>query len=252
MSEAPPRADSGGAGTGGHGRVLAYTRRGEERRTRLETRVPLDWWCDDKGEVVFREKRSGKECRVTLAAPDDRCPRCGAAGPLELVGPGFHFTHACDPYKRAENAQRWAASDDDDTADFVASIFQRQIDRGLLASTGHPAYRRDKHEHAGLGVHPAEGKRGRLSAWWRRAIWRRLSSECEYVAGPGLQWGTQCGPAVGAGPVRPEAVPVGREVHGEPLERMGDGECLRAVNVPMIDFDTPTGDRLVEYRTVWP
>lgn len=90
--------DSGGAGTGGHGRVLAYTRRGEERRTRLETRVPLDWWCDDKGEVVFREKRSGKECRVTLAAPDDRCPRCGAAGPLELVGPGFHFTHACDPY----------------------------------------------------------------------------------------------------------------------------------------------------------
>ena len=102
MSEAPPRADSGGAGTGGHGRVLAYTRRGEERRTRLETRVPLDWWCDDKGEVVFREKRSGKECRVTLAAPDDRCPRCGAAGPLELVGPGFHFTHACDPYKRAE------------------------------------------------------------------------------------------------------------------------------------------------------
>ena len=29
MSEAPPRADSGGAGTGGHGRVLAYTRRGK-------------------------------------------------------------------------------------------------------------------------------------------------------------------------------------------------------------------------------
>ena len=34
--------------------------------------------------------------RMTVA------PGAGAAGPLELVGPGFHFTHACDPYKRAE------------------------------------------------------------------------------------------------------------------------------------------------------
>ena len=147
MSAAPLGADTGGPGAAVPGRWLGVgTRSGEDRR---KVQVPRrfghqkDWFT-----------RSGKERRVALTAPDDRCPRCGAAGPLELVGPGFHFTHACDPYKRAENAQRWAASDDDDTADFVASILQAEIDRDLLARAQHPSYRRDEHEHAGLGVPP--------------------------------------------------------------------------------------------------
>ena len=36
---------------------------------------------------------------------DDSCPACGAPGPLESTGDGYHFNHACDPYAAAARAR---------------------------------------------------------------------------------------------------------------------------------------------------
>jgi hypothetical protein len=78
-------------------------------------------------------------------------------------------------------------------------------------------------------VRPTKGKRGRLRAWWGRAIWWRVPSSGEYLAGARLQWGAERGPTVGAGPVCTEALRVGPEVHGERVQRVADRSHVRVV-----------------------
>ncbi len=255
MSAAPLGADPGGAGSTGW--LGVGTRSGEDRRKGLgftanipsyggQTVGSVTYYFNGVSQRWQKERRCGKERRKafdiltsstrgeyvstgggTLTAPDDAwCSRCGAAGPLESIGRdsqgSWHFTHACDPYKRAENAQRWAASDDDDTADFVASILQAEIDRDLLARAQHPSHRRDEHGDGGLGVRPREGKRWQLFRRWGRALRGRVSVRGFYVAGPGLSWGSEHVTPVDARPGGSQVVGLGPEVHGEPVERVGD------------------------------
>ncbi len=257
MSAAPLGADTGGAGSTGW--LGVGTRSGEDRRKGLgftanipsyggQTVGSVTYYFNGVSQRWQKERRCGKERRKafdiltsstrgeyvstgggTLAAPDDRCPRCGAAGPLELVGPGFHFTHACDPYKRAENAQRWAASDDDDTADFVASILQAEIDRDLLARAQHPSNRRDEHEHAGLELHRRSRIRWVLHDWWRRAVWREIPVQPRNVASPRLSWGSEHFTPVDARPGGSQVVGLGPDPHVQPVERVGDRSHVRTV-----------------------
>ena len=200
MSAAPLGADTGGPGPVGHGRVLAYTRSGEDRRKRLETRVPLGWWCDDNHDVLFLEHRTGTERRVALTAPDGRIVRCdkppsqcGEYGGTHQPGKPNAF---CDC--RCHDTIDSAEDIDYESVDFVHSILQAEIDRDLLARVQHPGYRRNEHEHAGLGVRPVQGKRWQLFRRWGRALRRRIPSSCFYVASPGLQWGSERGATGGA------------------------------------------------------
>ena len=148
----------------------AEERSGEDRRSIPQPDSSASWTLpilatastDSMSGAAAKSAEAPLLRRMTVA------PAVVPSGPLELVGPGFHFTHACDPYKRAENAQRWAAErHDDDTADFVASILQAEIDRDLLdrdllARAQHPSHRRDVDRDSGVELHSATGVWGRL------------------------------------------------------------------------------------------
>ena len=194
MSAAPPRADTGGPGAAVPGRWLGVNTRVEDRRKGLETDGPPGWYCrEGDGTVVFANVRSGKERRVALTAPDglaysvtrsvEGCTGCGTFGGSHQP---WHRNAFCD------------CDCHEPAADFVASILQAEIDRNLLARAQHPSYRRDEHEHAGLGVPPVQGERWGLFHRWGRALRRRIPSSGFYVASPGLQWGSERGPTGGA------------------------------------------------------
>lgn len=59
-------------------------------------------------------------------------------------------------------------------------------------------FRRDEHEHGGLGVHPKTRIRRVVHDWWRRALRRGVPSSGFHVAGPRLQWGAERGLTGGA------------------------------------------------------
>ena len=262
----PPRADTGGPGPVGHGRVLAYTRSGEDRRKGLGLTFTnnlggLSYWRFNRWA---EERRSGKERRDTLIAPDDECvcgeinarncPVHGGDFPEGLFDGGYGdfgatADHDDDTAEQHDaEAERWherhypsgvsdravvrcdkppsqcgeyggthqpgrpnafcdcrchdtidSAEDIDyESVDFVHSILQAEIDRDLLTRAQYPSYRRDEHEHAGLGVPPVQGERWGLFHRWGRALRRRIPSSSFYVASPGLQWGSERGPTGGA------------------------------------------------------
>ena len=127
------------------GKVSASRSRGRSRRL-SHTGV-----C----QSLAKERRSGKERRQGRRHP--YCAGCSqgrryrdAGGALALsclavdnVRDVYAGSHQPRPDKRAAT-RAWAASDDDDTADFVASILQAEIDRDLLARAQHPSYRRER------------------------------------------------------------------------------------------------------------
>ena len=119
MSAAPLGADAGAARPTGW--LGVGTRSGEDRRKGLgftanipsyggQTVGSVTYYFNGVSQRWQKERRCGKERRVALTAPDDHCPHCGAVGKLESVGSddqsSWHFTHACDPYKAAEQYRR--------------------------------------------------------------------------------------------------------------------------------------------------
>jgi len=206
--------------------LVAYTRRGEERRKGLGFTFTsptgnVSYW-DSFCHCWLKERRSGKDRRVrpyrraimaldpvfyaplddVAVAAGDACPRCGAYGGVHQLGRANTFCE-CQCHE--------PLSDDED--DYTG-----------------PSFRRDKHQYARLGVHSREGKRGRFRDWWRRTIRRRVPVFREYMAGPRLQWGAQSGTSVGAGSGGTGSVRVGPQVHGERLQQLANRERLRPMS----------------------
>ena len=195
------------------------------------------------------EFRSGKERRQggdTLTAPDAprdagtgmargarprpavvRCDKppsqCGEYGGTHQPGKPNAF---CDC--RCHDTIDSAEDIDYESVDFVHSILQAEIDRDLLARAQHPSYRRKLDEHAGLELHRRSRIRWVLHDWWRRAVWREIPVQPRNVASPGLSWGSEHVTPVDARPGGSQVVGLGPEVHGEPVERVGDRSHVRA------------------------
>ena len=244
----------------------AEERSGEDRRSipQPDSIRLLDPADPGYGIDGLDERRSGKERRDTLIAPDDECvcgeinarncPVHGGDFPEGLFDGGYGdfgatADHDDDTAEQHDaEAERWherhypsgvsdravvrcdkppsqcgeyggthqpgrpnafcdcrchdtidSAEDIDyESVDFVHSILQAEIDRDLLTRAQYPSYRRDEHEHAGLGVPPVQGERWGLFHRWGRALRRRIPSSSFYVASPGLQWGSERGPTGGA------------------------------------------------------
>ena len=201
----------------------AEERSGEDRRSipQPDSIRLLDPADPGYGIDGLDERRSGKERRDTLIAPDDECV-CGEINARNCPVHGGDFPEGLydggygDFGATADHDDEWTIEQQDiaarvqsivdetaeaingETADFVASIFQAEIDRDLLDRAQYPSYRRDEHEHAGLGVPPVQGERWGLFHRWGRALRRRIPSSSFYVASPGLQWGSERGPTGGA------------------------------------------------------
>ena len=84
-------------------------------------------------------------------------------------------------------------------------------------------------EHSGLELHRRSRIRWLLHDWWRRAIWREIPVQPRNVASPGLSWGSEHFTPVDARPGGSQVVGLGPEVHGEPVERVGDRSHVRIV-----------------------
>ena len=97
------------------------------------------------------------------------------------------------------------------------------------ARSRHPANGRDLDEHGGLGLHSRQGIGRQLPDRGDGTLRRGLPSISGNVAGPGLQWGAERSFADSPGRLRLEALLLGSEVHGQSVERMGDGPGLRIV-----------------------
>jgi hypothetical protein len=142
VSAPPLGADTGGPGTGGW---LGVGTRSEDRRKGLG----LTSWTPSGGNAYLahgygesrwrKERRSGKERRVTLTAPDD----------------GRIFSHHARGHDHYWCSQGCYDNDcDSGPCCFPKPIkFVPYVESDDLARAQHPSNRRGLNEHGGLGMH---------------------------------------------------------------------------------------------------